>query len=105
MGMQDNQFSGPPPGAASLRHREREHVRKLMNADARDRCHETRDAYVQCAKGRTITLPFVCRGVFKEFNACLAQYTSDEELERRLATFTPKEIRLPSDPFTGGKHK
>ena len=47
-----------PPSAAeialngaSLRHREREHVRKLVAAEARDKCHETRAAYLECAKG------------------------------------------------------
>lgn len=101
MGMQDNHFHGPPPSAQSLRHREREHVRKVMAAEAREKCHVTRDAYVACAKGRTLSLPFMCRGVFKEFNACLAQYTTDEELERRLAAFVPKEFTLPDDPFAG----
>lgn len=98
--MNDNNFSGPPPGAASLRHREREHVKKMMTNEAREACHETRDAYVACAKGRTITLPFMCRGIFKEFNACLANHTTDDELERRLASFMPKDIIIPSDPFT-----
>ena len=37
--------------AQQLRHREREHVRKLVMAEARDKCHETRAAYVECAKG------------------------------------------------------
>lgn len=38
-------------GPQTLRHREREHVRKMMMADARDKCHETRAAYVECARG------------------------------------------------------
>jgi len=71
----------------SLRHREREHVRKIVLAEAREKCHETRDAYVECARGRSFSLPFMCRGVFKEFNDCLGRYTSDEELERRCASF------------------
>ena len=68
-------------------HKEREHVRKQMLKDARDQCHETRAAYVECAKGRTISLPFMCRTDFKAFNACLSQFSSDEELERRIAEF------------------
>ena len=43
----DDRLSGP----MSLRHRERNHVRKQMAADARDKCWETRDAYVECARG------------------------------------------------------
>ena len=68
-------------------HKEREHVRKQMLKDARDQCHETRAAYVECAKGRTLSLPFMCRTDFKAFNACLSQFSSDEELERRIAEY------------------
>ena len=68
-------------------HKEREHVRKQMLKDARDQCHETRAAYVECAKGRTLSLPFMCRSDFKAFNACLSQYSSEEELERRVAEY------------------
>ena len=32
-------------------HREREHVRKQMLKEARDKCDETRGAYIACAKG------------------------------------------------------
>jgi len=68
-------------------HKEREYVRKQMLKDARDQCHETRAAYVECAKGRTLSLPFMCRTDFKAFNACLSQFSSDEELERRIAEY------------------
>ena len=83
----DQRLSGPQ----TLRHREREHVRKLMTTEARDKCSDTRDAYVECARGRTLSLPFMCRSVFKDFNDCLTQYTSEEELDRRMAQFQPKE--------------
>ena len=79
----EERLSGPQ----TVMHREREHVRKQMNAEALEKCHETRDAYVECAKGRTFSLPFVCRTVFKEFNACLSQYTTEEELDRRVALY------------------
>ena len=62
-------------------------MRKVLMAEARDKCHETRAAYVECAKGRTLSLPFYCREVFKNFNECLKQYTSEEELEKRIATY------------------
>ena len=42
-----DQRSGPQ----SLARREREAVRKIMNAEALEKCHETRAAYVECAKG------------------------------------------------------
>ena len=84
----DGRLSGP---VHNLRHREREHVRKQMLADARDLCHVTRDAYVACAKGRTFSLPFACREVFNDFNSCLKQYTTEEELDRRVAQFRVKE--------------
>ena len=51
----DSRLSGPQ----NLRHREREHVRKVMAAEARDKCWETRDIYVACAKGGPIKL--LCR--------------------------------------------
>ena len=38
-------------GLQSLKFREIEAVRKQMIIDARDTCHETRAAYVECAKG------------------------------------------------------
>ena len=38
-------------GLQSLKFREIEAVRKQMMIDARDTCHETRAAYVECAKG------------------------------------------------------
>uniref|UniRef100_A0A7S2JPR7 COX assembly mitochondrial protein n=1 Tax=Haptolina brevifila TaxID=156173 RepID=A0A7S2JPR7_9EUKA len=83
----DQRLSGPMP----LARRQREAVRKIMNAEALEKCSETRAAYVECAKGRTLSLPFMCRTVFKDFNSCLSQYTTEEELDRRVAetTFTP----------------
>ena len=43
----EQRLSGPQ----RMEHREREHVRKIMLTEARNKCHETRDAYVACAKG------------------------------------------------------
>ena len=37
----------------SLLHREKNHVRKQMASDAREKCQETRDIYLQCATGLT----------------------------------------------------
>ena len=89
----DGRLSGP----MTLRHRDRAHVIKQLSAEALEKCHETRAAYVECAKGgfsliahihtarirlfacpmappgRTLSLPFMCRTVFKDFNACLGQ--------------------------------
>lgn len=58
----DDRLSGP----MSLRHRERNHVRKQMAADARDKCWETRDAYVECARG--VHFPCPCAGIPDYFN-------------------------------------
>ena len=43
----DERLQGP----MTVQKKELEHVRKKMTADARDKCHETRAAYVECAKG------------------------------------------------------
>lgn len=75
----------------SLRHRERDHVRKVMAAEAREKCHETRDAYLDCARGRTFSLPFMCRSDFQAFNKCLSQYTSEEEFDRRMREYVTPE--------------
>lgn len=83
-GARDDRLSGP---VHNHRHREREHVRKLLMAEARDKCHETRAAYVECAKGRTLSLPFYCREPFNAFNDCLKLYTTEEELEKRIAGY------------------
>ena len=82
-----------------LRHRERDHVRKVLAAEAREKCHETRDAYLECARGRTISLPFACRAVFHDFNACLHQYTTEEELEKRMREYVkpPEAAKWPEN--------
>ena len=82
-GARDERLAGPP----RMWHREEEAVRNQMKADALANCHETRDAYVACAKGRTITAPFYCKGIFREFNECLKLYTTDAEFERRKAEY------------------
>jgi hypothetical protein len=48
-GARDDRLSAP--GLQSLKYREREIVRKQMLEDARNSCHETRAAYVACARG------------------------------------------------------
>ena len=70
--------------AESLARREREAVRKEMIKEALDKCQDTRAAYVDCARGRTFSIPFMCRSLFLEFNSCLGQYTKEEELDRRV---------------------
>ena len=75
----DDRLAGPQRRT----HREHEHVRKLMLAEAREKCHETRAAYVGCAKGRTLSLAWACRDEFRDFNDCLKQWTTDEQLEKR----------------------
>ena len=84
----DGRLSGPQ----RLWHREEDAVRKQMKADAIAGCHETRDAYIACAKGRTILSPFYCKGLFREFNECLKQYTTDAEFERRKAEYTRQKL-------------
>ena len=46
----DERLQGPQ----RVKHREHELVRKQMLADARDHCHETRDAYARCATGAAL---------------------------------------------------
>lgn len=46
----DERLQGP----MTVLKKEREHVRKKMLAEARDKCHETRAAYVECAKGERV---------------------------------------------------
>ena len=89
-------------GPMRAQHKEREFVRKEMLKEARNKCWETRDAYVECCKGahacvaphqdvhagrkknphtpaeracagRTFSIPFFCRGLFKDLNECLQQ--------------------------------
>ena len=43
----DARLSGPK----KLRFREQDHVRKQMSKDAIEKCHVTRDAYIECARG------------------------------------------------------
>jgi len=95
----EQRLSGPQ----RMEHREREHVRKIMLVEARDKCHETRDAYVACAKGRTLSLPFMCRSVFKDFNECLKQYSSEELLDKRLAEYDFKPVPIDASIREGFK--
>ena len=44
----DERLRGP---THNHRHREKEFVRKQLMVEARDKCHETRQTYVDCAKG------------------------------------------------------
>ena len=81
--MREDRLQGP----MRPMHREEEYVRKQMLKDARDKCDEPRAAYIECAKDRTFTLPFMCRTLFKDFNACLSQYTTDEEFDRRIVAY------------------
>ncbi|KAL1527113.1 hypothetical protein AB1Y20_015795 [Prymnesium parvum] len=78
----DDRLQGP---TRLLRNRDRANVIKELAAEAREKCHETRNAYVQCASGRTLTLVWACKGVLREFNECLHQYTTEEQIERRIA--------------------
>ena len=90
----DGRLSGP----MRMWKREEEFVRKQMTTDALNNCHETRDAYIACAKGRSITSPFFCKGLFREFNECLKQYTTDAEFDRRKAEFErQKQAALQSE--------
>ena len=57
-------------------HREREHVRKAMMAEAQATCVAVRDAYGECARGRTISLPFACRDLFNQYKEAQSQFNS-----------------------------
>lgn len=59
------------PGLTSVRHRERNAIKKQMAADALDLCAEKRAVYVECARGRSFSIAWACRDVFKDFNDCL----------------------------------
>ena len=66
-----------PAGPQSLRH-ERDHVRKVMAAEAREKCVQ-RDRHGVCAWSDY--QPGTRKTLFKEFNDCLSQYTTEEEFE------------------------
>ena len=68
-GAREDRLSGPQ----RVQHREQEYVRKQMVAHAREQCHETRAAYAACTAGRTISIAWACRDVFRDFNDCLKQ--------------------------------
>mmetsp|Transcript_6531 Transcript_6531/g.15310 ORF Transcript_6531/g.15310 Transcript_6531/m.15310 type:complete len:128 (-) Transcript_6531:174-557(-) len=82
-------------GLQSLKFREIETVRKQMMIDARDTCHATRAAYVECATGRTFSVAWACRDVFREFNDCLKLQTTDVEFEKRLAAYRESDVETP----------
>ncbi|EOD06668.1 hypothetical protein EMIHUDRAFT_229375 [Emiliania huxleyi CCMP1516] len=71
----DGRLSGPK----SFPNRQAEFERKQHSKRALELCADRVEAYAECATGRTITLPFYCRGVFNELNECLKQHKPAEQ--------------------------
>ena len=65
--------AGPLPPLVAPQNRQAEFERKQHSKRALELCADRVEAYAECATGRTITLPFYCRGVFNELNECLKQ--------------------------------
>ena len=61
------------PPLVAPQNRQAEFERKQHSKRALELCADRVEAYAECATGRTITLPFYCRGVFNELNECLKQ--------------------------------
>ncbi|KAK1938044.1 COX assembly mitochondrial [Phytophthora citrophthora] len=59
-----------------------EHKLKQELSDiAISKCHSVAEKFAECAKANGLMVVFKCRDHNKAFNACLHQYTNDEQFE------------------------
>ncbi|KAI1440712.1 cytochrome c oxidase biogenesis protein Cmc1 like-domain-containing protein [Annulohypoxylon stygium] len=57
-------------------------VREVFNARVRNLCSEEIKAFADCARNRTITIPFACRESSRRMNGCMLAHATPEEHDR-----------------------
>lgn len=60
-----------------------EELRREMKAEAYDHCEAQGKAFAECCRPRTVTILTHCMGYFSDLKACIKEYCTDEELEKR----------------------
>jgi COX assembly protein 1 len=82
----------------SITKREEEAIRKIMRESAREQCAELVKNFIECARGRTISVAWKCRTENKLMTKCLIHHTREEELERRKMQYW--EEKMKRSPLT-----
>ncbi|KAI1101036.1 hypothetical protein F4804DRAFT_317140 [Jackrogersella minutella] len=57
-------------------------VREVFNARIRQLCSDEIKAFADCARNRTITIPFACRESSRRMNGCMLAHATQEEHDR-----------------------
>ncbi|KAI0882295.1 cytochrome c oxidase biogenesis protein Cmc1 like-domain-containing protein [Annulohypoxylon maeteangense] len=57
-------------------------VREVFNARVRQLCSDEIKAFADCARNRTITIPFACRESSRRMNGCMLAHATPEEHDR-----------------------
>ncbi|GBG28091.1 COX assembly mitochondrial protein-like [Hondaea fermentalgiana] len=56
-------------------------LRTIFLKEARERCKDETEAFVECAREHNLMVIFKCRHLNKAMNECVSQYTSTEQWE------------------------
>ncbi|KAI1383854.1 cytochrome c oxidase biogenesis protein Cmc1 like-domain-containing protein [Hypoxylon trugodes] len=57
-------------------------VREVFNERVRKQCADEIKAFADCARNRTLTIPFACRESSRRMNGCMLAYATPEEHDR-----------------------
>ncbi|OTA98904.1 hypothetical protein M426DRAFT_325611 [Hypoxylon sp. CI-4A] len=57
-------------------------VREVFNQRVRNLCADEIKAFADCARNRTITIPFACRDLSHRMNSCMLAHATPEEHDR-----------------------
>ncbi|CAK9782151.1 hypothetical protein CC85DRAFT_285865 [Cutaneotrichosporon oleaginosum] len=65
----------------ALSRREEEEVEAKVKTEALKACDELVREFADCARGRTVTIPFMCGAPHKAMNACIKVHMTEERLD------------------------
>ncbi|KAH9994997.1 cytochrome c oxidase biogenesis protein Cmc1 like-domain-containing protein [Xylariaceae sp. FL0662B] len=57
-------------------------VREVFHARVRKACADEIQAFAECARNRTVTIPFACRTLSRQMNGCMAAHATAAEHDR-----------------------
>eukprot|EP00127_Corallochytrium_limacisporum_P005486 Clim_evm3s207 gene=Clim_evmTU3s207 len=83
-----------------VRNTERERVRALVKKEALKRCEEYVIPYMDCRKGKFVSLIWECHSELDKLNQCLHSWTTEEVMEKRLKDY----VRDREEKIAKGEH-
>jgi COX assembly protein 1 len=87
----------------SISKREEEIIRTLMRQSARQECETSVRDFIECSRGRTISMAWKCREENDRMSRCLIHHTTEEELEKRKMLYWEEKMkRTPLTSFPPG---